>query len=90
MVTRLIDYLKAGQITSLFTSLTQGGNTLVFRNRRERKRLIVHQRARKHPLHGAASRRSVGPTGTEKESTRRRQQEAYGVAEVRKFRSHCC
>ena len=25
MVTRLIDYLKAGQITSLFTSLTQGG-----------------------------------------------------------------
>ncbi len=28
MVTRLIDYLKAGQITSLFTSLTQGGHTL--------------------------------------------------------------
>ena len=28
MVTRLIDYLKAGQITSLFTSLTQGGNAL--------------------------------------------------------------
>ena len=28
MVTRLIDYLKAGQITSLFTSLTQGGQTL--------------------------------------------------------------
>ena len=27
MVTRLIDYLKAGQVTSLFTSLTQGGNT---------------------------------------------------------------
>ncbi len=26
MVTRLIDYLKAGQITSLFTSLTQGGH----------------------------------------------------------------
>ncbi len=25
MVTRLIDYLKAGQVTSLFTSLTQGG-----------------------------------------------------------------
>jgi circadian clock protein KaiC len=25
MVTRLIDYLKAGQITSFFTSLTQGG-----------------------------------------------------------------
>jgi circadian clock protein KaiC len=25
MVTRLIDYLKAGEITSLFTSLTQGG-----------------------------------------------------------------
>ena len=29
MVTRLIDYLKAGQITSLFTSLTQGGHALV-------------------------------------------------------------
>jgi circadian clock protein KaiC len=28
MVTRLIDYLKAGQVTSLFTSLTQGGNVL--------------------------------------------------------------
>lgn len=28
MVTRLIDYLKASQVTSLFTSLTQGGNTL--------------------------------------------------------------
>ena len=28
MVTRLIDYLKAGQITSLFTSLTQGGQAL--------------------------------------------------------------
>jgi circadian clock protein KaiC len=28
MVTRLIDYLKAGQVTSLFTSLTQGGHTL--------------------------------------------------------------
>jgi circadian clock protein KaiC len=28
MVTRLIDYLKAGQITSLFTSLTHGGRTL--------------------------------------------------------------
>jgi circadian clock protein KaiC len=28
MVTRMIDYLKARQITSLFTSLTQGGNTL--------------------------------------------------------------
>ena len=28
MVTRLIDYLKAGQITSLFTSLTQGGHSL--------------------------------------------------------------
>jgi circadian clock protein KaiC len=28
MVTRLIDYLKGGQITSLFTSLTQGGHTL--------------------------------------------------------------
>jgi len=28
MVTRLIDYLKAGQTTSLFTSLTQGGHTL--------------------------------------------------------------
>lgn len=28
MVTRLIDYLKAGQITSLFTSLTQGGHLL--------------------------------------------------------------
>ena len=28
MVTRLIDYLKAGQITSLFTSLTQGGHAL--------------------------------------------------------------
>src|SRR6185369_9753129 len=28
MVTRLIDYLKAGQITSLFTSLTQGGHPL--------------------------------------------------------------
>ena len=27
-VTRLIDYLKAGQITSLFTSLTQGGHVL--------------------------------------------------------------
>ena len=27
MVTRLIDYLKAGQVTSLFTSLTQSGNT---------------------------------------------------------------
>jgi circadian clock protein KaiC len=25
MVTRLIDYLKAGQVTSLFTSLTPGG-----------------------------------------------------------------
>jgi circadian clock protein KaiC len=28
MVTRLIDYLKAGQMTSLFTSLTQGGHAL--------------------------------------------------------------
>ena len=28
MVTRLIDYLKAGQVTSLFTSLTQGGHEL--------------------------------------------------------------
>ncbi|MDB6022329.1 MAG: KaiC 1 [Pedosphaera sp.] len=28
MVTRLIDYLKAGQITSLFTSLTRGGHAL--------------------------------------------------------------
>jgi len=28
MVTRLIDYLKAGQVTSLFTSLTQGGPSL--------------------------------------------------------------
>ena len=28
MVTRLIDYLKAGQVTSLFTSLTQGGHLL--------------------------------------------------------------
>jgi len=28
MVTRLIDYLKAGQITSLFTSLTQAGHAL--------------------------------------------------------------
>ncbi len=28
MITRLIDYLKAGQITSLFTSLTQGGHAL--------------------------------------------------------------
>ena len=28
MVTRLIDYLKAGQTTSLFTSLTQGGHAL--------------------------------------------------------------
>jgi len=28
MVTRLIDYLKGGQITSLFTSLTRGGHTL--------------------------------------------------------------
>jgi len=28
MVTRLIDYLKASQITSLFTSLTQGGHAL--------------------------------------------------------------
>ena len=28
MVTRLIDFLKAGQITSLFTSLTQGGQSL--------------------------------------------------------------
>jgi len=28
MVTRLIDYLKAGQVTSLFTSLTQGGHAL--------------------------------------------------------------
>src|SRR5271156_6859362 len=28
MVTRLIDYLKAGQVTSLFTSLTQGGQAL--------------------------------------------------------------
>jgi circadian clock protein KaiC len=28
MVTRLIDYLKAGQITSLFTSLTHGGHAL--------------------------------------------------------------
>jgi len=28
MVTRLIDYLKAGQITSIFTSLTQGGQAL--------------------------------------------------------------
>ncbi len=28
MVTRLIDYLKAGQITSLFTSLTEGGHAL--------------------------------------------------------------
>jgi circadian clock protein KaiC len=28
MVTRLIDYLKAGQVTSLFTSLTQGGSVL--------------------------------------------------------------
>jgi circadian clock protein KaiC len=28
MITRLIDYLKGNQITSLFTSLTQGGHTL--------------------------------------------------------------
>jgi circadian clock protein KaiC len=28
MVTRLIDYLKANQVTSLFTSLTQGGHEL--------------------------------------------------------------
>ena len=28
MVTRLIDYLKAGQVTTLFTSLTQGGQAL--------------------------------------------------------------
>jgi len=28
MVTRLIDYLKAGQVTSMFTSLTQGGHAL--------------------------------------------------------------
>jgi circadian clock protein KaiC len=28
MVTRLVDYLKAGQITTLFTSLTQGGHVL--------------------------------------------------------------
>lgn len=28
MVTRLIDYLKAGQVTSLFTSLTQGGHAM--------------------------------------------------------------
>jgi circadian clock protein KaiC len=28
MVTRLIDYLKAGQVTSLFTSLTFGGHSL--------------------------------------------------------------
>ncbi len=28
MVTRLIDYLKAGQVTTLFTSLTQGGHVL--------------------------------------------------------------
>ena len=28
MVTRLIDHLKAGQVTSLFTSLTQGGHAL--------------------------------------------------------------
>jgi circadian clock protein KaiC len=28
MVTRLIDYLKAGKVTSLFTSLTQGGQAL--------------------------------------------------------------
>jgi circadian clock protein KaiC len=28
MVTRLIDYLKGGQITSLFTSLTRGGQAL--------------------------------------------------------------
>jgi circadian clock protein KaiC len=28
MITRLIDYLKGGQVTSLFTSLTQGGHAL--------------------------------------------------------------
>ena len=28
MVTRLIEYLMAGQVTSLFTSLTQGGHAL--------------------------------------------------------------
>jgi circadian clock protein KaiC len=28
MVTRLVDYLKAGQVTTLFTSLTQGGHVL--------------------------------------------------------------
>jgi circadian clock protein KaiC len=28
MVTRLVDYLKAGQVTTLFTSLTQGGKAL--------------------------------------------------------------
>ena len=28
MVTRLIDFLKGGQVTSLFTSLTQGGHAL--------------------------------------------------------------
>jgi circadian clock protein KaiC len=28
MVTRLVDYLKAGQVTTLFTSLTQAGNVL--------------------------------------------------------------
>jgi circadian clock protein KaiC len=28
MITRLVDYLKAGQVTTLFTSLTQGGHSL--------------------------------------------------------------
>ena len=28
MVTRLVDYLKAGQVTTIFTSLTQGGHSL--------------------------------------------------------------
>lgn len=28
MITRLVDYLKAGQVTTLFTSLTQGGHAL--------------------------------------------------------------
>jgi circadian clock protein KaiC len=51
MVTRLIDYLKAGQVTSLFTSLTQGGQFVarLRRQRRTQSRALRAQGAR----HGA-------------------------------------
>jgi len=43
MVTRLVDYLKAGQVTTLFTSLTQAGHALQHQRGRQR-----HKQAERH------------------------------------------